>query len=224
MINEVLFGDNSETIIFNRNLAHLLGLEASCLYGGILNIAVYQAEYDEEGYFPVSQLLLQITTSFSGRVQRKLLKILEDHNLIKVKLKGMPHKRYIKLVMNEENVKTHFAKGIAAMEKIGEEMKSKEGHSKKGYVYFLQSKLNPTHIKIGMTRNLRNRINQLKGSLPFKSELIHYIICDHPYEVEQMFHERYKYKEIQGEWFCLTDEDMEDIKRLDLTLLQKGVK
>ncbi len=70
-------------------------------------------------------------------------------------------------------------------------------------------------IKIGMsTRSAEDRLAEFQPKLPFETDLIHVINCDNPLSVEAALHAQYGDKRIRGEWFALTAEDLENIKRM----------
>jgi DNA-binding CsgD family transcriptional regulator len=78
-----------------------------------------------------------------------------------------------------------------------------------GYVYIISSELG--FCKIGRTKNVAARMTQLK-SMPLKVDLIHTIACEDEVKFEKELHERYKDKKKSGEWFSLTEDDIEDLK------------
>jgi hypothetical protein len=95
-----------------------------------------------------------------------------------------------------------------------------------GYIYFFQE-LNTGKIKIGKTKNLENRIKNLKSMLPFKSELVHHIPTSNHSDVEKYFHRKYRSKKVKGEWFDLNEDDIVFIKKfkkedLLITLLKES--
>lgn len=77
-----------------------------------------------------------------------------------------------------------------------------ENKIKKGCVYFFKHiGLNP--IKIGYSDNESpfDRFTQFKTYAPFGAEIIGFVICEKPYEVEQYLHEKYCIYRLEGEWF-----------------------
>jgi Meiotically up-regulated gene 113 len=79
-----------------------------------------------------------------------------------------------------------------------------------GVVYLLKY---GAYYKIGMTRNLSRRLDQLATQMPERPELIHAIHTDEPEMVEQGFHGLFAGKRKNGEWFALTQEDVEEFCR-----------
>lgn len=78
-----------------------------------------------------------------------------------------------------------------------------------GFVYFVRD-VNGL-VKIGCTSNIRNRKYGLKsryGDL----EVLRIISCERMVRLEQYFHLRFKSKNIYGEWFELSKEDVMNYK------------
>ena len=83
------------------------------------------------------------------------------------------------------------------------------------YVYLIQESVSKT-IKIGYTNNPNRRLTEFKIQLPFEIEHIHTIRCAKGRETEKLLHQHYRKKRVNGEWFHLSDQDVEDIKKLNL--------
>lgn len=90
---------------------------------------------------------------------------------------------------------------------------AKPPRSKKhGFVYLIRS--TNGEYKIGKTKNMTKRMGWFGISLPFKVETIHTIECDDMDEVETSLHNRFADKRLNGEWFALSESDVEEIKSL----------
>jgi hypothetical protein len=81
-------------------------------------------------------------------------------------------------------------------------------------VYFLQEKDNG-YVKIGKTKNLRTK-TFFPYLMPFKWEIIHIIESLNINSLEKYFHRLYRHKCINGEWFNLDEQDIQDIKTFEL--------
>lgn len=81
-----------------------------------------------------------------------------------------------------------------------------------GYVYFLRGE---GFCKIGKTTQLDQRLKTLVIQLPFKVDLFHAIPTATPTSLEKQFHERFKDKRANGEWFKLEECDYEEILTWD---------
>lgn len=101
-ILQILASENYITV--NKDLIKILNLEGAVVFGELASEYIYwdKAGELEDGYFYSTVENMQEKTSLSSYQQRQALKILEEKELIKVKLKGIPAKRYIKI--NEDQV------------------------------------------------------------------------------------------------------------------------
>jgi hypothetical protein len=81
-----------------------------------------------------------------------------------------------------------------------------------GFVYLIQSEHG--ECKIGKTHDLSARLHNFHIKLPFRTELIHSIKTDDNISLERELHTRFNAKRINGEWFSLTQEDIDYIKNL----------
>jgi hypothetical protein len=80
-----------------------------------------------------------------------------------------------------------------------------------GYIYCLHDQLG--HYKLGLTKNLDNRIKQLSTQPPFDLSLEFSFKVIFATEYEASLHRRYAAKRLRGEWFNLTPDDLTEIKR-----------
>jgi hypothetical protein len=79
-----------------------------------------------------------------------------------------------------------------------------------GYVYLLKA---GKDYKIGKTNDLFRRHGELKVQLPEKGEPIHHFETDDPSGIEAYWHNRFKHKRKNGEWFALDASDIKAFKR-----------
>jgi hypothetical protein len=81
-----------------------------------------------------------------------------------------------------------------------------------GYVYLI--KMNGhKYYKIGMTNCVGRRAYELDLQLPEHTELVHVIATDDPAGIEAYWHNRFKDKNTNGEWFALDAADIAAFKR-----------
>lgn len=81
-----------------------------------------------------------------------------------------------------------------------------------GFVYLIQS---PTGAyKIGRTNNPDDRMRTFSVKLPFEVEYVCLIHTEDMHGLEKSLHYQFEEKRINGEWFNLSPEDVEYIKRL----------
>lgn len=80
-----------------------------------------------------------------------------------------------------------------------------------GYVYLLRADNGLT--KIGKTRSLEQRLDHFTTKLPYELELIGTIESEQYSAIETELHNMFRSKRKRGEWFDLSDEDLENIKK-----------
>ncbi|MFO0823660.1 MAG: GIY-YIG nuclease family protein [Gemmataceae bacterium] len=89
-------------------------------------------------------------------------------------------------------------------------MQPQESEAAMGYVYLI--KMGRYH-KIGMTNSVGRREYELNLQLPERAELVHVIATDDPAGIEAYWHNRFKDKNTNGEWFTLDAADIAAFKR-----------
>ena len=102
-IYDLIRADGS--IVVNKNLIFALGINEAIIYTELISKYNYfntRERLTEDGYFfnTVDNLLLD--TSFDKRSQKKAIDKLIGYKLIEYKVKGMPPKRYFKVVDNSK--------------------------------------------------------------------------------------------------------------------------
>ncbi|MDK7668684.1 GIY-YIG nuclease family protein [Cytobacillus oceanisediminis] len=81
----------------------------------------------------------------------------------------------------------------------------------KGYVYFFQEDKGHT-IKIGRSHDPNERFEKLGAKMPFNLMKVHRIETNDMLSTEQLFHDFFKFKRENGEWFALQQREIEWIK------------
>lgn len=84
--------------------------------------------------------------------------------------------------------------------------------SRHGYVYLVRSA--SSAYKIGRTRNPEDRQRTFGIQLPFEVDFIAIIETEDMYALERKLHNRFADRRLNGEWFNLTEADVEFIKGL----------
>jgi hypothetical protein len=81
-----------------------------------------------------------------------------------------------------------------------------------GWIYMLQA---GNCFKIGKATKLDRRIYQLKIQLPYKVELVHAIRTDDIDHAERHWHKRFDSRRLNGEWFELTTNDVQEFRQYE---------
>lgn len=81
-----------------------------------------------------------------------------------------------------------------------------------GYVYFVQEYMTGS-FKIGKTKHIDRRMNVFNVKLPFENKLIFLIKTADHHQTESAFHHHFSDNRLEGEWFCLSRDDLAWIKK-----------
>ena len=87
-----------------------------------------------------------------------------------------------------------------------------ERNQKAGYVYLMRS--SNGYYKIGISKNVNNRLGGIKRQFPIQVEIIHYIACADQRKAEAFLHRKYFTKRVEYEWFDLDAQDIHWITSL----------
>jgi len=80
-----------------------------------------------------------------------------------------------------------------------------------GYVYIFRA---DTVFKIGMSGDPEQRLKTLKSKPPYPTEVVHTIHSNTPRMLEHQLHNKYAGIRAFGEWFHLTEKDIQWLKML----------
>jgi predicted GIY-YIG superfamily endonuclease len=78
----------------------------------------------------------------------------------------------------------------------------------KKYVYLI-SDANSYIYKIGISKNPEKRLKSLQTGNDKNLKIIHKVLCEHSNKVETALHNQYSFLKVNGEWFELTQDDVE---------------
>jgi len=98
-------------------------------------------------------------------------------------------------------------------EKCLNSRKEKEAKGFEGFVYLIGNHEQKIY-KIGLSRQPKERYKAFGTKLPFKVEILHQIETTDMKKAEKILHEWMKDKNTHGEWFSLSQNDVEFIYRL----------
>ncbi|MDR7856101.1 hypothetical protein [Tissierella sp.] len=119
MILDLLRSDGSITV--NKNLIQAIGLNEAVLYCELLSRYFYfeaRQLLDDEGCFYNTQYDLQAGTGLGEKAQRTAINNLKSLGLIEVKRKGMPAKRYFKIIQDENKITLLLKEGKKRLESL----------------------------------------------------------------------------------------------------------
>lgn len=105
MIIDLLRSDGS--IVVNKRLAKAIGIDAAIMYSELISKEKYFADRDQltdDGFFFNTVENMQEDTTLSKDKQLKAIKVLVKEGLIRHENRGLPRKRYFKVIKNEENI------------------------------------------------------------------------------------------------------------------------
>jgi hypothetical protein len=99
---------------------------------------------------------------------------------------------------------------IQSSKTLPERQDSSESAAQDGYVYMIKS---GRHYKIGYTNDFHRRGKEIAIELPERAATIHIISTDDPSGIEAYWHNRFKSRRGNGEWFVLTPADIKAFRR-----------
>ncbi len=118
-VYDLLRADGS--IVINKRLAHGIGLNESIVFGELLSRYYYfkeRGQLQSDGSFFNTINDLMLGTSLHERAQRTAITNLKKKDLIKVKVKGIPPKRYFKINDDVSVITKYLADGSEKVEEL----------------------------------------------------------------------------------------------------------
>jgi hypothetical protein len=80
-----------------------------------------------------------------------------------------------------------------------------------GFIYIIKSEYG---YKIGLSKNIKDRLKLFGVKLPFPIEVVGYHKVGNMHKMELHIHKLYKSKRLNGEWFTLDEKDLVDISTI----------
>jgi len=118
---ELLRADGSITV--NKSLIQSIGLNEAVLYCELLSRYTYfktREWLDDEGCFYNTQYDLQSGTGLGEKAQRTAISNLKSFGLLEVKRKGMPAKRYFKIITDGKTISCLIKTGKKKLESLAD--------------------------------------------------------------------------------------------------------
>jgi hypothetical protein len=78
------------------------------------------------------------------------------------------------------------------------------------YVYVIADPFG--NYKIGLTYNIQKRLDEFRTAMPYEPKIIKIIQCSNMKKTEKYLHEKFKHKRIKGEWFNLSEKDIDMVQ------------
>jgi hypothetical protein len=106
-IRDLLRSDGS--IVVNKNLVHILGLNAAIMYSELVSKHAYfedRGQLTEDGFFFNTVDNMRLDTGLGEKPQATAIKTLIGLELIKVEKRGLPAKRYFKVIEDASQLET----------------------------------------------------------------------------------------------------------------------
>lgn len=126
---------NDGFIIYNKNLAKNIGVNEAILYSELLSRWNYfrqRGQLTEDGFFFNTVKDLEDGTALSDYQQRRALNSLKDKGLIEMEVRGIPAKRYFRIVEDSELITSYLVPPELELEKLEyRSQETKELESKK---------------------------------------------------------------------------------------------
>jgi predicted DNA-binding antitoxin AbrB/MazE fold protein len=95
---------------------------------------------------------------------------------------------------------------------------SAEKETQPKYLYLIKA---DKYCKIGITKSPVSRLSDLMTLPPFEGEVLKCVMVNEAEDREKYLHKKYDDKRVNGEWFILSDREIEDtLKYIDLHALE----
>ena len=120
---------NDGFIIYNKNLAKNIGVNEAILYSELLSRWNYfrqRGQLTEDGFFFNTVKDLEDGTALSDYQQRRALNSLKDKGLIEMEVRGIPAKRYFRIVEDSELITSYLVSPELELEDRSQETKELE--------------------------------------------------------------------------------------------------
>ena len=164
-------------------------------------------------YLSLTQTLGHIPTEGEIRLRRRNDPNFPSHGTFHTRLGKRNH--LLKTIIEYAKINEYPSNTISMLEDaVTPEKPQIDSHDttdlQTGFVYLMKS---GKHYKIGHTNSLDRRQYEIGLQLPEKIEPIHSIATDDPSGIEAYWHNRFKDKRLNGEWFSLSSSDVRIFKK-----------
>jgi len=116
------------------------------------------------------------------------------------------------------NIKPPSACDVARDIKNKNYINKSDNNYQNEYLYIIH---NSEYYKIGISSDPENRLKALQTSSPYELKLIKVYECKNSNKIESLIHAKLKHKNIRGEWFDLSNDDIKEIDILIKSIIDK---
>lgn len=227
VILDLLRADGS--IVVNKNLVHAIGIDAAILYSELTSKQEYfkgRGQLTDDGYFFNTVDNIKLDTGLGEKPQRTAIKKLESLGLIKTDKRGLPAKRYFKVILNDERITQILLAGKEQRSSLENELNRKSEQKKADHV----SNINSYSQKEELVQS-NGSINNTKDNNPKRKKKTIYFLKDKeaplfPYyaqRFEEIFGKEHpgmtevKMNELESAYYSLSSHlDVDDNTWIDL--------
>ncbi|MEH7442768.1 hypothetical protein V7201_10730 [Bacillus sp. JJ1122] len=206
MILDLLRANGS--IVVNKNLVHAIGIDAAILYSELISKQEYFQDRDQltdDGYFFNTVDNIKLDTGLGEKPQRAAIKKLESLGLIRTDKRGLPAKRYFKVIPDEKNITRILLAGREQRLALENDLKGKNEQKKAVY----SSNINSSSQTAELDKP-NGSINNTKINNPKEKIKKIYIISQNDASVFSYYSKRFE--EIFGkEHPTMTEEKMNEL-------------
>lgn len=213
MILDLLRSNGS--IVVNKNLVHAIGIDAAILYSELISKQDYfkdRGQLTDDGFFFNTVDNIKLDTGLGEKPQRAAIKKLESLGLIRTDKRGLPAKRYFKVIQDEKNITRILLAGKELKMSMENELNRKNEQKKA----IQANNLNSSSQKAELDRP-NGSINNTKVNNPKKKKKTIYIISQN--DAYPFSYYAQKYEETFGnEHPTMTEEKMSDLESMYYSL------
>ncbi len=153
---------NDGFVIYNKNLAKNIGINEAILYSELLSRWNYfreRGQLTEDGFFFNTVKDLEDGTALSDYQQRRALNSLKEKGLIEMEVRGMPAKRYFRIVEDSELIASYLMPPEQELEKLEDSSQETKELDLEKLKYRSQETKELDLEKLDPNKNNRIRIN-----------------------------------------------------------------
>jgi hypothetical protein len=153
---------NDGFVIYNKNLAKNIGVNEAILYSELLSRWNYfreRGQLTEDGFFFNTVKDLEDGTALSDYQQRRALNSLKEKGLIEMEVRGMPAKRYFRIVEDSELIASYLMPPEQELEKLEDSSQETKELDLEKLKYRSQETKELDLEKLDPNKNNRIRIN-----------------------------------------------------------------